>query len=101
MMMGIIMTVFCMHLISHRSIVAYNYPNVSMVSLCLSMLSVPIFDTLRVMTGRIMKGISPFHPDKSHLHHLFIEIGFSHLGTTHGAQRRVLQSALLGHNSQA
>ena len=82
MMMGIIMTVFCMHLISHRSIVAYNYPNVSMVSLCLSVLSVPIFDTLRVMTGRIMKGISPFHPDKSHLHHLFIEIGFSHLGTT-------------------
>ena len=28
-----------------------------------------------------MKGVSPFHADKSHLHHLFIEIGFSHVGT--------------------
>ena len=34
------------------------------------------------MTGRMWKGVSPFHPDKSHLHHLFIEIGFSHVGTT-------------------
>lgn len=34
------------------------------------------------MMGRITKGISPFKADKSHLHHLFIEIGFSHIGTS-------------------
>ena len=34
------------------------------------------------MTARIFKGISPFKADKSHLHHLFIEIGFSHVGTS-------------------
>lgn len=84
MMMGMVMTIFCMHLINHGSRVSLNYPNVSTIALCLSILSVPIFDTLRVMTARILRGINPFHPDKSHLHHLFIEIGFSHAGTTLG-----------------
>ena len=27
-----------------------------------------------------MAGRSPFRPDKTHLHHLFIDMGFSHLG---------------------
>ena len=41
---------------------------------------IPIFDTIRVMIMRILKGGSPFNPDKTHLHHLFIDMGFSHLG---------------------
>lgn len=41
---------------------------------------IPVFDTLRVMTMRILRGRSPFSPDKTHLHHLFIDMGFSHLG---------------------
>ena len=41
---------------------------------------IPVFDTLRVMTMRILRGRSPFSPDKSHLHHLFIDMVFSHLG---------------------
>jgi UDP-N-acetylmuramyl pentapeptide phosphotransferase/UDP-N-acetylglucosamine-1-phosphate transferase len=43
---------------------------------------VPVFDTLRVMTVRILRGKSPLSPDKTHLHHLFIELGYSHIGTT-------------------
>ena len=41
---------------------------------------IPLFDTVRVMTMRILRGKSPFKPDKTHLHHLFIDMGFSHLG---------------------
>ena len=33
-----------------------------------------------VLSMRMLRGISPFHPDKTHLHHLFIDMGFSHLG---------------------
>lgn len=29
----------------------------------------------------MIKGISPFHADNTHLHHLFINLGFSHAGT--------------------
>ena len=37
-----------------------------------------IFDTVRVMFMRILQGKSPFHPDKTHLHHVFVRMGVSH-----------------------
>lgn len=49
-----------------------------MVALVLAILSVPVADTLRVMTMRIFRGKSPFSPDKTHLHHAFVGIGISH-----------------------
>ncbi len=52
-----------------------------LIPFTLAVLSVPVFDTLRVMGARIIRKKSPFHPDKTHLHHLFIEMGFSHVGT--------------------
>ena len=55
---------------------------VGLVPFTLSVLAVPVFDTLRVMSARMINGMSPFRPDKLHLHHLFIEMGFSHVGTT-------------------
>ena len=33
------------------------------------------------MLSRLSRGVSPFHPDKTHLHHIFIEIGCSHPAT--------------------
>lgn len=54
--------------------------NVGMLAFTLAVLCIPVFDTLRVMTARIVRGNSPFHPDKTHLHHLFVDMGFSHLG---------------------
>ena len=42
----------------------------------------PLFDTLRVFTMRAMRGKSPFHPDRSHIHHLLIDFGFSHMQAT-------------------
>ena len=82
LMMGMLMSIFCMRTLDNTSIVALRLPNIGVVAFCLAVLSVPVFDTLRVMIGRIIKCTSPFHADRSHLHHLFIEIGFSHLGTS-------------------
>ncbi len=50
------------------------------VAICL--LSIPLFDTLRVMCTRILQHKSPFHPDKNHIHHLLLRIGLNHLQTT-------------------
>lgn len=55
---------------------------ISLVALTLAILCIPVFDTLRVMFARIIRGEGPFHPDKTHLHHLYIEMGFSHVGTS-------------------
>ena len=38
----------------------------------------PVIDTLRVFTKRIIKGVSPFTPDKNHIHHLLLDLGYSH-----------------------
>ena len=37
---------------------------------------------LCVFTTRILKGKSPFYPDKTHIHHLLLDLGFSHLQGT-------------------
>lgn len=50
------------------------------VAVCV--LSVPLFDTLRVMLTRIKKGVSPFHPDKNHIHHLLLKAGLKHRQVT-------------------
>lgn len=41
-------------------------------------LSLPVADTLYVMTNRLLKGKSPVSPDKTHLHHRLLSRGFSH-----------------------
>ncbi len=52
------------------------------VSFVLAVFAVPVFDTLRVMTTRMLHGLSPFSPDKTHLHHIFIDMGYHHPATT-------------------
>jgi UDP-N-acetylmuramyl pentapeptide phosphotransferase/UDP-N-acetylglucosamine-1-phosphate transferase len=44
----------------------------------LSIVLIPVFDTLRVFAIRIWKGKSPFEADKTHIHHLLTNNGFSH-----------------------
>jgi len=41
-------------------------------------LGVPIVDTLYVMGRRLIKGLNPFHPDKTHLHHRLLRLGLLH-----------------------
>jgi UDP-N-acetylmuramyl pentapeptide phosphotransferase/UDP-N-acetylglucosamine-1-phosphate transferase len=44
----------------------------------LGIVLIPVFDTLRVFAVRIWKGKSPFLADKTHIHHLLTNSGFSH-----------------------
>lgn len=43
---------------------------------------IPVIDTISVFTIRLLQGKSPFAPDKNHLHHQFIKLGFSHIQTS-------------------
>lgn len=45
-------------------------------------LIIPMFDTMRVFIIRLARKQSPFRPDKNHLHHLLLKMGYSHLGAT-------------------
>ena len=61
---------------NHNSV----YQNAPVIAIVL--LSVPIFDTLRVFGLRILKGKSPFKADRLHLHHLMVDNGLSHIATS-------------------
>lgn len=83
LMMGVMMSGYVVAVISFRGERIEALPEgIGLVAFSMAVMAVPVFDTLRVMVMRIMRGVSPFRPDKTHLHHLFIELGFSHIGTT-------------------
>jgi UDP-N-acetylmuramyl pentapeptide phosphotransferase/UDP-N-acetylglucosamine-1-phosphate transferase len=44
----------------------------------LAILSVPLFDMMRVFFIRILQKKSPFAPDNNHIHHRLLHLGFSH-----------------------
>ena len=43
-----------------------------------AVLALPITDTLLVMAHRVRRGEHPFYPDRSHLHHRLMDLGFPH-----------------------
>jgi UDP-N-acetylmuramyl pentapeptide phosphotransferase/UDP-N-acetylglucosamine-1-phosphate transferase len=47
-----------------------------------SILMIPLLDTLRVFTIRIINRRSPFSPDRNHIHHLLLDRGLSHRAVT-------------------
>lgn len=81
--MGVMISVFVMNMLNSEPLyIEYVLKGMGMIPFTVAVLAVPVFDTLRVMSMRMLRGNSPFKPDKTHLHHIFIEMGFSHVGTT-------------------
>lgn len=82
MMLGIVLCDMLMAMLTHDSLCSkVEKDGFCLIAFALAVLAIPVFDTLRVMFGRISRGESPFYPDKTHLHHAFIEYGFHHLET--------------------
>lgn len=83
LMMGVVMSTYVVTTIASRDVFLQSVSgSAGLVAFTMAVMAVPVFDTLRVMLMRILRGVSPFSPDKTHLHHLFIDLGFSHIGTT-------------------
>ena len=57
-------------------------PVTSAVAIGFSILIVPLLDTLRVFSIRILQGRSPFTPDRNHIHHLLLDRGLNHRQVT-------------------
>jgi len=59
-----------------------SYPVDSSPAIGFGILLVPLMDTLRVFSIRILSGRSPFRPDRNHIHHLLLNYGFNHKRVT-------------------
>lgn len=51
-------------------------------AIAVGILILPLYDTVRVFIQRIINGRSPFSPDKTHIHHLLLDLGMSHMKAT-------------------
>lgn len=84
MMLGIALCDMVMAMLTKDSACAKRFDDTGLclIAYAYAVLAIPVCDTVRVMFGRISRGESPFHPDKTHLHHAFIDYGFHHLETS-------------------
>lgn len=54
----------------------------SIAAVSMTVVVVPLFDTLRVFATRMARGHSPLMPDRRHIHHLLVDYGFTHAQAT-------------------
>lgn len=83
LIVGYIITVLAVKYIHYN--VNHSFDSRSFVSapiIAIVMLIVPIFDTLRVFSIRILRGRSPFKADRIHLHHLMVDNNLSHMAAS-------------------
>lgn len=78
LIIGLVIGYLCINFIQLNP-EAPNYSFNSVPILTFGILIVPLFDTLRVFVWRAFKGKSPLSPDKNHIHHRLLELGWAHL----------------------
>jgi UDP-N-acetylmuramyl pentapeptide phosphotransferase/UDP-N-acetylglucosamine-1-phosphate transferase len=80
MLVGLINAILAIHFIETAATSSTLLANARFnpPAMAFGVLAVPLLDTLRVFSIRILHGHSPFYPDRKHLHHLLLDRGFNH-----------------------
>lgn len=78
MVLGLLMAWFVVNIMHDGEFSYLREYGVCPTAMVVALFSVPVADTLRVMSMRVARGSSPFSPDKTHLHHAFVALGISH-----------------------
>lgn len=77
LVLGFIISVLCIRLMQVNTKATSTILQSSPVFV-LSIILIPVFDTMRVFITRTWKGGSPFVADKTHIHHLLTNQAYSH-----------------------
>ena len=77
LVLGFVVAVLCIRLMQVNAF-TFNPVLPHAPVFVLGLVLIPVFDTLRVFATRIWVGNSPFKADKTHIHHLITNQGFSH-----------------------
>lgn len=83
LLIGMLNAIFVIKFINIASDPKSLLPVESAPAIGFSILIVPLFDTLRVVTIRILSRRSPFSPDRNHIHHFLLELGMNHRTITY------------------
>jgi UDP-GlcNAc:undecaprenyl-phosphate/decaprenyl-phosphate GlcNAc-1-phosphate transferase len=78
LLLGLINAILVIKFINIAGNPAVKLPLEASPALGFAILMIPLFDTLRVFTLRILNRRSPFSPDRIHVHHFLLDLGFTH-----------------------
>lgn len=82
LMIGLISAMLAIQFMEINKSLVSPYAIKAVPAVTIGILIIPLYDTLRVFTTRILRGRSPFYPDKTHIHHLLLDVGCSHMQAT-------------------
>jgi UDP-N-acetylmuramyl pentapeptide phosphotransferase/UDP-N-acetylglucosamine-1-phosphate transferase len=84
LLIGLVCSILAIEFIeSHNALaVDHRWAFKAVPAVAIGIMILPLFDTLRVFTMRALRGKSPFSPDRTHIHHLLIDFGLSHMQAT-------------------
>ncbi len=84
LLLGLICSILTIKFIEVHQILPPTHPYVfsAAPAVAIGIIILPLFDTLRVFTTRMLKGKSPFQPDRTHIHHLLLDTGLTHTQAT-------------------
>jgi UDP-N-acetylmuramyl pentapeptide phosphotransferase/UDP-N-acetylglucosamine-1-phosphate transferase len=84
LVIGMTLSIMAIHFINLNfalpSVNPYKFNATIAAGACFIM--IPLVDTMRIVILRLIKGQSPFKPDKSHVHHAIMRLGKTHSQTT-------------------
>ncbi|WP_421874988.1 glycosyltransferase family 4 protein [Marinoscillum sp.] len=82
LVLGFIVSSMAIHFINVADGGGFVLPINASVGVGMSLLVLPIFDTLRVFAIRFYNGKNPLDPDRNHLHHGLLKLGMNHAQAT-------------------
>jgi UDP-GlcNAc:undecaprenyl-phosphate/decaprenyl-phosphate GlcNAc-1-phosphate transferase len=82
LLLGLVNSILVIKFINLAGSTGVSFPIEAAPAVGFSILMIPLFDTLRVFGLRIFDRRSPFSPDRTHIHHFLLDLGYSHKKTT-------------------
>jgi len=82
MVVGFIITVMSIRFNEINAAASSSHVLHSAPAVSMAVLIIPLFDTLRVITIRLVRGQSPLRGDQRHVHHMLLRAGCSHRRAT-------------------
>lgn len=78
LLIGLVNSILVIKFIAIAGAHGAKFPIPASPAIGFAILIIPLFDTLRVFGLRILDRRSPFSPDRIHVHHFLLDLGFSH-----------------------
>lgn len=78
LLIGMVASILVLKFVTVASSPSAVLPIPSAAAIGASILLIPLADTIRVFSIRILKGRSPFSPDRNHIHHILLDKGLNH-----------------------